>query len=228
MGWTLRSLGAAFIMGHPQSLFAQSHSLLITLKSPPSILTVPYPIPSQLIAPPNSHFPPPPLDGDGPAQEECEIWDLAKAKEWMQCQGAPPVPLSIKLSRTPGTPVLYTMVMDDGRVWGMHTVTRKAVGSIPRDATILGLTVQSTPISSPLNTLPLSPAASHSQPLSSKFTGVAIYPPQPRKDPAASGLQALGLYEKDAEAAQSTADLDKAVTAAVNGKFGLVAVGTAG
>lgn len=228
MGWTLRSLGAAFIMGHPQSLFAQSHSLLITLKSPPSILTVPYPIPSQLIAPPNSHFPPPPLDGDGPEQDECEIWDLVKAKEWMQCQGAPPVPLSIKLSRTPGTPVLYTMVMDDGRVWGMHTVTRKAVGSIPRDATILGLTVQSTPISSPLNTLPLSPAASHSQPLSSKFTGVAIYPPQPRKDPAASGLQALGLYEKDAEAAQSTADLDKAVTAAVNGKFGLVAVGTAG
>jgi hypothetical protein len=228
MGWSLRSLGAAFIMGHPRSLFAQSHSLLITLKSPPSILTVPYPIPSQLIAPPNSHFPPPPLDGDGPEQDECEIWDLVKAKDWMQYQGAPPVPLSIKVSRTPGTPVLYTMIMDDGRVWGMHTVTRKAVSPSLRRNTIVWLTVQITPISSPLNTLPLSPAAPQSQSSSSKFTGVAINPPQPRKDPSTSGLQALGLYEREAEAAQSTADLDKAVTAAVNGKFGLIAVGTAG
>jgi hypothetical protein len=56
---------------------------------------------------------------------------------------------------------------------------------------------------------------------------MAIYPPQPRKDPSTSGLQALGLYEKDAEVAQPDSDLDKAVTAAVNGKFGLIAVGTA-
>jgi hypothetical protein len=56
---------------------------------------------------------------------------------------------------------------------------------------------------------------------------MAIDPPQPRKDPSTSGLQALGLYEKDAEVAQPDSDLDKAVTAAVNGKFGLIAVGTA-
>jgi hypothetical protein len=129
MGWSLRSLGAAFIMGDPQSLHAQTHSLLITLRNPPSVLTVPYPIPSQLLAPPNSHFPPPPLDGDGPEQDDCEIWDLTKAKDWMHWDEIPPIPLSFKVSRTQGLPALYTMVMEDGKVWGMHTITKSEVSN---------------------------------------------------------------------------------------------------
>jgi hypothetical protein len=122
-------MGAAFLMGHPQSLFAQSHSLLISLRNPPALLSVPYPIPSQLVAPPNSHFPPPPLDGDGPEQDECEIWDLGDAQGWMRYGDTAPVPLSVKVSRLQGTPALYTMVMDDGRVWGMHTVVKGEVSA---------------------------------------------------------------------------------------------------
>lgn len=87
LGWELRALGSAFIMGGCTSLHAQPHNLLITLRHPPSILTVPYPIPAHLLSAPGSHFPPPPLDGDGEDQVECDIWDMLKAKDWMGFKG---------------------------------------------------------------------------------------------------------------------------------------------
>lgn len=87
MGWTLKPLGAAFVMGGCTSISGQSHSISITLRHPPSILTVPYPIPTQLLSPPNSSFPPAPLDGDGPEQSECEHWDLERGRDWLQYQG---------------------------------------------------------------------------------------------------------------------------------------------
>ena len=77
-------------MGGCTSLHAQPHNLLITLRHPPSILSVPYPLPSHLLTPPGSHFPPPPLDGDGEDQVECDIWDMLKAKEWMEFRGKSP------------------------------------------------------------------------------------------------------------------------------------------
>lgn len=70
-------------MGGCTSLISQPHHLLVTLRHPPSLLNVPYPIPDHLLAKPGSHFPPPPLDGDGEDQVECEVWDMTKAKEWM-------------------------------------------------------------------------------------------------------------------------------------------------
>jgi hypothetical protein len=87
MGWELRSLGVAFVMGGCESVLLQAHALLITLRHPPSVLTAPYPLPQQLISPPGSHFPPTPLDGEGEEQVECEVWDLTKAREWMDWQG---------------------------------------------------------------------------------------------------------------------------------------------
>lgn len=87
MGWELKPLGAAFVMGGCESLHAQPHALLLTLRHPPSILTVPYPIPVQLLTPPGSHFPPPPMDGDGEEQVECEVWDLTLGKKWMVYEG---------------------------------------------------------------------------------------------------------------------------------------------
>jgi len=74
-------------MGGCTSLHAQPHNLLITLRHPPSILSVPYPIPGHLLSPAGSHFPPPPLDGDGEDQVECDIWDMLKAKDWMDFRG---------------------------------------------------------------------------------------------------------------------------------------------
>lgn len=87
LGWELRALGSAFIMGGCTSLHAQPHNLLITLRHPPSILTVPYPVPAHLLSAPGSHFPPPPLDGDGEDQVECDIWDMLKAKDWIGFKG---------------------------------------------------------------------------------------------------------------------------------------------
>ena len=87
LGWELRALGSAFIMGGCTSLHVQPHNLLITLRHPPSILSVPYPIPGHLLSAPGSHYPPPPLDGDGEDQVECDIWDMLKAKDWMDFRG---------------------------------------------------------------------------------------------------------------------------------------------
>lgn len=116
-------------MGTCESLSPISHALLIALRNPPAILTVPYPLPEHLLALPDSHFPPPPLDGDGPEQTGCELWDLNKGKEWIHLgkDTEPPVPKHIGVSKSTGTPALYTMTTDDGRVWGMHTPVRAEV-----------------------------------------------------------------------------------------------------
>lgn len=82
MGWSLRNLGVGFIMGGCESMSAQSHSFSFTLRHPPAVLTVPWPIPLQLLAPPGSHFPPPPMDGGGEDQVECEVLDMSELG-WM-------------------------------------------------------------------------------------------------------------------------------------------------
>lgn len=131
MGWTLKPLGSAFIMGTCQTLCAQSHSLLIGIRNPPALLTVPWPVPGHLLAPSDTHFPPPPLDGDGPEQADCEIWDLTQGRDWAGWAGDPPAPRYIGVSKTPGMAAMYTMLTDDGRVWGMHAATRIEVSSYP-------------------------------------------------------------------------------------------------
>lgn len=87
MGWELKAQGTAFAMGGCRSVLPQQHHLLLTLQHPPALLTVPYPIPAQLITPPGSHFPPLPLDGESEEQVECDLWDLSKAKDWMDQTG---------------------------------------------------------------------------------------------------------------------------------------------
>lgn len=125
MGWTIKSLGVAFIMGGCESMSAQAHSLSFTLRHPPAILTVPCPIPLQLLAPPGSHFPPPPMDGDGEDQVECEVLDMNELKGWMRshgesAEGQIPVPRYFGVHRAQGTPAVHVMIMEDGRVWGMY------------------------------------------------------------------------------------------------------------
>ena len=91
MGWSLVYLGVAFVMGTCTTVLAQSHSLMVCLRNPPSILTVPYPLPPALLTRPGSHFPPPPLDGEGEEQVDVEVWDMTKAKDWMVQNGAFPI-----------------------------------------------------------------------------------------------------------------------------------------
>ncbi|ODN94637.1 hypothetical protein L198_04776 [Cryptococcus wingfieldii CBS 7118] len=114
MGWQLTYLGTAFVMGGCQSILCQSHNLLITLRHPPSILSVPWPVPSQLLTPPNSHFPPPPLDAATEAQIECDVWDLSAGKEWLVGE-KPAVPTKMTSMKTHGMPVVHTMLSADGR-----------------------------------------------------------------------------------------------------------------
>lgn len=87
MGWELRPLGVAFVIGGCSSILVLPHHLKLTLRHPPSLLTVPHPLPEQLLCPPGSHFPPTPLDGDSEEQVECDIWDMTKAREWIIYDG---------------------------------------------------------------------------------------------------------------------------------------------
>jgi hypothetical protein len=82
-GFSLKPLGAAFIMGGVTAVLSQPHALLIGLKHPPSILTVPWPIPTEHLSPAGSHFPPAPLDGGETSAEGFHHWDLAEAREWI-------------------------------------------------------------------------------------------------------------------------------------------------
>ena len=87
VGWKLKPLGVAFVMGKCTHVYLQSRNLLLSLQHPPGILSVPWPIPSALLSPPGSHFPPAPLDGDGEDQAECEMWELAEGKIWIDSTG---------------------------------------------------------------------------------------------------------------------------------------------
>lgn len=87
MAYELKSQGVAFVMGQCQSILAQPHNLLLTLQHPPAILSVPYPLPPQLLTKPGSHFPPLPLDGETEEQIECDLWDLTRGREWLPQHG---------------------------------------------------------------------------------------------------------------------------------------------
>jgi len=67
---------------------------------------------------------------------ECDIWDMLKAKDWMGFKGElpvfrlldeadgkdnPPVPTKIALHKTAGIPTLYTLQVDNGRVYAMYS-----------------------------------------------------------------------------------------------------------
>ena len=87
MGWKLASTGVAFVMGGCTSILPHPHTLNLTLRHPPCILTVTYPVSSHLLAAPESHFPPRPLDGNGGDQVDSDIWDLSQGKGWMVWKG---------------------------------------------------------------------------------------------------------------------------------------------
>ncbi|WVO14603.1 hypothetical protein L204_102239 [Cryptococcus depauperatus] len=115
MGWNLRSIGVAFVMGGCEFILPQTSHLLITLRHPPSILEVPWPVPSHLVTPPGSHFPPPPLDGASEAQVECKSFDLSNA-QWIRGE----IPSKLYSHRTPGLPALHIMVTSKGRVFAVY------------------------------------------------------------------------------------------------------------
>ncbi|OXH27574.1 hypothetical protein J008_04717 [Cryptococcus neoformans] len=123
MGWELRALGTAFVMGGCESVLPQAHNIMMTLRHPPSILSVPYPAPSQLLTPPNSHFPPPPLDSATESQIECETWDLGSSRSWIVGK-EPPVPTKMTAHKTPGLPMLHTMLTKDGRAYAVYQASQ--------------------------------------------------------------------------------------------------------
>ena len=64
-------------MGGCTAVLPQAHTLMLGLQRPPSILSLPWPIPKFCLAPPSSHYPPPPLDGGEMDKEEFETWELS-------------------------------------------------------------------------------------------------------------------------------------------------------
>ncbi|WWC93237.1 hypothetical protein V866_000070 [Kwoniella sp. B9012] len=206
MGWDLRSLGTAFIMGRCESLVLQPHNLLLVLQHPPSILSVPYPIPSQLLSPPGSHFPPPPLDGDSEAQVDCNIWDLQNAKDWMIPSGPSgmgiPLPQEITTFRTPGLPTLYTLLNQDGRLYVMYQAAQLAQISNSESQ-------RSQLLNGP------------------KYLGVKLHPPNIyTPQDVVKRTEALGLMENNIMDDSGDVE-DYAEQVAVNPRFGLIAVGLA-
>ncbi|OCF41006.1 hypothetical protein I317_05206 [Kwoniella heveanensis CBS 569] len=200
MGWELRSLGTAFIMGGCESLVTQPHNLLILLRHPPSLLSIPYPVPSQLLSPPGSHFPPPPLDGDSESQVDCEAWDLTQARDWMVGGNDPPVPTGLTANRTPGLPVVYTLINQDGRLYAMYQSSQLA---------------QMAPSEAQRAQLRAGP----------RYVGRILHPP-PKPQDMTRRIEALGLVEDRDESDIQDVD-DWAEQVAVNPRFGLVAVGLA-
>ncbi|WVQ95249.1 hypothetical protein IAU59_002344 [Kwoniella sp. CBS 9459] len=200
MGWDLRSLGTAFIMGGCESLVTQPHNLLILLRHPPSILSVPYPVPSQLLSPPGSHFPPPPLDGDSETHVDCETWDLTQARDWMVGGNDPPVPGELTANRTPGLPVVYTLINQDGRLYVMYQSSQLA---------------QMAPSEAQRAQLQAGP----------RYVGRMLHPP-PKPQDITRRIEALGLVEERDEGDVEDVE-DWAEQVAVNPRFGLVAIGLA-
>ncbi|XAO25876.1 hypothetical protein I312_104706 [Cryptococcus bacillisporus CA1280] len=123
MGWELRALGTAFVMGGCGSVLPQTHNIIMALRHPPSILSVPYPVPSQLLTPPNSHFPPPPLDAATESQVECETWDLGNSRSWIIGK-EPPVPTKMTAHKTPALPMLHIMLTKDGRAYAVYQASQ--------------------------------------------------------------------------------------------------------
>ncbi|KAL7422502.1 WD40 repeat protein [Cryptotrichosporon argae] len=206
--YTLVSLGVAFAMGAVQFVLAQSHSLLVLLRHPQSILLVPWPLPPSLLSPPGSHFPPAPLDGEGEEQVGIESWELAKGADWIDYETQPPVPQALSVNRTHGLPTVYTLLCDDGRAYAFHLSSQTRI--------------ETTDAGSPL---PPHQAASYfPSPSASKYFGHAIHPVRAPLDRSpVQGVAALGLVD----APPALADIDKAVTVSLNPRFGQVAVGLA-
>ncbi|WVQ90764.1 hypothetical protein IAS59_004548 [Cryptococcus gattii] len=123
MGWELRALGTAFVMGGCEYVLPQTHNIIMALRHPPSILSVPYPVPSQLLTPPNSHFPPPPLDAATESQVECETWDLGNSRSWIIGR-EPPVPTKMTAHKTPALPMLHIMLTKDGRAYAVYQASQ--------------------------------------------------------------------------------------------------------
>ncbi|WWC63641.1 uncharacterized protein I303_106246 [Kwoniella dejecticola CBS 10117] len=167
MGWELRCLGTAFLMGRCESLVAQPHNLLLVLQHPPSLLSVPHPVPSQLLSPAGSHFPPPPLDGDSESQMDCSIYDLSSNNDWLK----DPLPIGITSFRLPGLPILYTLLNQDGRLYVMYQSAQLA---------------QMTPSESLKSQLINGP----------NYTGIRIHPP-PKTNDLTKRVEALGLMRDE-------------------------------
>ncbi|WVQ79752.1 hypothetical protein IAT38_001852 [Cryptococcus sp. DSM 104549] len=196
MGWELRSLGTAFVMGGCESVLPQSHSVLMTLRHPPSILSVPYPVPSELLSPPRSHFPPPPLDSASEAQIECDIWDFTSAKSWL-VGDQPPIPTDMTYAKTPGLPAVYTMLAKDGRAYAVYLAShlaQAASGELQRTQLAQG----------------------------PKYLGYPIHPAPVAPQGVAQRVEAVSLED---EVRGPEEVVDTALHAAINPRFGLVAVG---
>ncbi|KAK4690054.1 RAB6A-GEF complex partner protein 1, partial [Tremellales sp. Uapishka_1] len=220
-GWRLEPKGVTFLMGGCESILAQPHNLLITLRHPPSILSVPYPIAPTFLTAAENHFPPIPLDG-----EDCDVWDLTRGKGWLSYANEPPVPQTLGYHKTPGLPGLFTLLTGNGCVYSMTSgipAIHRSVESLP--PTPLYSDTPSDMVARSLN----GSSSFHSSTL--RFSGERVYPPlDPHAvDQVIRGVEALGLVEDPPEIIKPPlpAPEDKAVEVSTNSRFGLVAVGTA-
>ncbi|ORX38232.1 RIC1-domain-containing protein [Kockovaella imperatae] len=201
VGWKLEPVGTAFVMGKVTSVLPQPRHLHITLQHPGSILTVPWPIPSALLASPGTQFPPNPLDGDGEDQAECEIWDLTEGKDWIGESKDQLYATRLSLHRTPGLPGLYIMQLSNGQVCALYHSSQTSQSALPPHQA--------------------SPALQQESPRS-KFVGSRLWPIDISSRDGSVGL----ANDMPAGAESNTSGCVKSTHTAINTRFGIVAVGT--
>ncbi|KAK1921027.1 RIC1-domain-containing protein [Papiliotrema laurentii] len=224
-GWTLKPLGAGFVMGGITTLLAQPHALMFGLRHPPSVLTVPWPIPTEYLTPAGSTFPPNPLDGTATGQEDIEQWEVSQGSDWISSSEGGSIPVHLSISRTQGLPTLHALRTADGRVYAMY-----------RDQQLAKLNLSpsnpSTPNSRPSPSL-LPPHQApqsayfptHGQSSAPRYTGHLLHPlVKQSTEGLVDATEKLDLAS-DLDSRQTEAR-DAAVEVTVNGRFGLVAIGT--
>lgn len=130
------------MMGGVTTIIPQPHALMFGLKHPPSLLTTPWPIPTEFFTPPGSHFPPNPLDGGGPGRDDFEHWEMAEGSEWIEGESKCDFYLSsfhvlsvaesssiaseIIVSRVQSLPTLHALRTAEGKVFAMYKTQQLA------------------------------------------------------------------------------------------------------
>ncbi|EIW68335.1 hypothetical protein M231_00343 [Tremella mesenterica] len=207
MGWQLDYRGAAFAMGSCTSLLVQTHNLMLCLRHPPAILTVPYPLPQEMLSL-ESDVPPVPLDGG--EGKDVQIWEFEGSGEWMRMvENSLPIPRDLHVSKVQGMQTMWIMTTTEGRVYALHRPYSR-----------------STPFATPHNE-----DRHGSKSSATRFAGRLLYPsPRPSSETSnpSHSIAALGLlHASDMDAEVEVTPENKALEVASNGRYGLIAVGCA-
>lgn len=130
-----------------------------------------------------------------------------------------PVPTAMTATRIPGLPVTYSLLTDDGRVYAVYASNQIEL----LRTEVRGLLY----VCPKLTTLQMVRRGSVSSNVPSvnsegRWLGTVVYPPPPA---STEGIR-NGMASLELEDTSKTPTFDKAMDAVVNGRFGLVAVGT--